>query len=122
MIGNPADKEKSEMKKFLMVAAALAALTAPAMAGDNSCLGTIVVNGDQAKIVADAAKIDGVLVQPAWTCGTFAIASAVGQRILKVCPSGSTCFIDQPLPRGGDVSKKTSLEIKKPTAIERVQP
>jgi hypothetical protein len=108
-------------KLLIATIAALALMSAAAHAGDNSCLGKVVVEGSQAKIVAAAIKLKGVPEQPSWTCGTFAVASAVGQRILKICPSGSTCFVDQPLPRGGDVSKKTSLEIKKPTAIERVE-
>jgi hypothetical protein len=109
------------MRKILITTVAVLALAAPAHAGDNSCFGRIVIEGSQARIVAPAIKLAGMPEQPAWTCGTFAVASSVGQRILKVCPSGSTCSIDQPLPPGGDVSKKKSLEIKKPTAIERVQ-
>jgi hypothetical protein len=109
------------MRKLLITTAAVFAFAGAAHAGDNSCLGKIVVNGDQAKIVAQAIKLPGLPEQPAWTCGTFSASSGVGQKILKVCPNGSTCSIDQPLPRGGDVSKKTSLEIKKPTAIERIR-
>jgi hypothetical protein len=105
----------------LILAIAALVFAGAVQAGDNSCLGTIVINGDQAKVVAQAIKLPGLPEQPAWICATFSASSAVGQKILKVCPNGSTCLIDQPLPRGGDVSKKTSLEIKKPTAIERVQ-
>jgi hypothetical protein len=108
------------MKTFLKplaVAATLIATLAPAKAGDNSCLGKIVVEGSQAKIVVEPIKAGSE--QPARVCGTFAVASSVGQRILKICPNGSECFVNQPLPRGG-VEKKTSLEIKKPFAIERM--
>jgi hypothetical protein len=104
------------LKKLLVCSLAALAFASSAHAGDNSCLGKIVVNGDQAKIVVVVPDL------PAYVCGTFAVNSAVGQRILKICPNGSTCSIDQPLPRGGDVSKKTSLEIKKPMTIERMQP
>jgi hypothetical protein len=109
------------MRKLLIITAAVLAFASAAQAGDNSCLGTIIINGDQAKVVAQAIKLPGLPEQPAWVCATFSASSAVGQKILKVCPNGSTCLIDQPLPRGGDVSRKTSVEIKKPTAIERVQ-
>jgi hypothetical protein len=101
--------------KLLTLAACLA-LGSPAYAGDNSCLGKIVVEGSQAKIVVEAMSS-----QPAYTCGTFAVNSPAGRRILKICPHDSECFIQQPLPRGGDVSKKPSLEIKKPEQIERMR-
>jgi hypothetical protein len=100
------------MMKMLTAGVAALSIASTAHAGDNSCLGEIIVSGNQARIVEDTGST--------WTCGTFSVNSDVGRRILKVCPNGSTCFIDQPLPPGGDVSKKRSLEIKKPTAVERM--
>jgi len=105
------------MKYVIVIIAALVASTY-AQAGDNSCYGRIVVDGSRAKIVAPAIKI-GEHTQPAYVCGTFSVASSVGQRILKTCPHGSICTIDQDLPPGGVVSNKTSLEIRHPLSIER---
>ena len=106
--------------KPLAIAAMSIATLAPAKAGDNSCLGKIVVEGSQAKIIVHAIEIGDGSMQPAFVCGTFAVNSSVGRRILKVCPNGSTCFVNQDLPPGG-MDKKTSLEIKKPFDITREQ-
>jgi len=109
------------ISRFLSIVVALLALASTAHAGDNSCLGKVVVEGRQGKIVAPAIKLDGVPTQPAYVCGTFAVDSAAGRKILKVCPVGSDCSINQDLPPGGDVSKKKSLEIKKPYDIEKMR-
>jgi hypothetical protein len=106
------------MKRIFLAAVAVLALTAPAIAGDNSCLGKIIVEGSRASIISPAEKL-GDFEQPAHVCGTFAVDSKVGRQILKICPNGSECFVNQDLPPGGDVSKKKSLEIKKPFSIER---
>jgi hypothetical protein len=119
---NPATTRKDfVMRTLVITTAVLVAFASAAHAGDNSCLGKIVIDGSQAKIVTNTVKIQGLPDVPPRVCGTFEVASKVGVQILKTCPGGSTCFVDQPLPRGGDVSRKTSLEIKKPTAIERVR-
>lgn len=90
------------MRNFLaIVILALAATSA--QAGDASCIGKIVVEGSQGKLIVARIHTAGYPDQPAYVCGTFAVASAIGRRILKTCPNGSTCMIDPGLPRSGIV-------------------
>jgi hypothetical protein len=82
---------------FLVTAAVFAAApTSPALAGDNSCQGT-------------------VLLIDAWTsiadCN-FKTRSKVGQQILAVCPGASDCSIDNDMPSdGGPVEDKDGLRV-----------
>jgi hypothetical protein len=88
------------MKKLLLTAAMLAALIGSANAGDNSCNGTVT-----------AGKIDDC---------TFAVASPVGRKILKICPIGSECSISLELGASRKSIKMRSIEwIEGPEGLVR---
>jgi len=108
------------MRFALSIATVLVLASTMAHAGDNSCTGTVIVEGPTGKIVTEEIRdkayvLNGVVipeyVQPSVTCGKFTVNSPVGRRILKICPNGSNCNVEQPL-------EWKSLALK-PTHIER---
>ena len=74
--------------KTLTVAAALAGIASPAIAGANDCIGTIVTDKEWVYVVdAGLHTKDGRLCQAR-------LKSPIGRRILATCPVGSTCYVD----------------------------
>jgi hypothetical protein len=76
-------------------ALALTALTAPALAGDNSCRGYVYVEGATGYI-SDPEGDFGSIVGNGDQC-SFALNSKVGKFILPKCPVGWECDIGLPL-------------------------
>jgi hypothetical protein len=98
--------------KHLMLAAATAlaiAATAPASAGDRSCLGTIKV-GKEWTTIEYAALAGGC---------RFKTDSKVGRKILAICPNGVECEIDNDLSTPAAASNGFMTITKTPYSIER---
>jgi hypothetical protein len=103
------------MKKLfamLMLTAAMSSPgAAPALAGDDSCLGTVAAAGEWTTVNNEYV-----------TC-RFKTASKVGQRILAVCRVGDECEIMNDLPPNGVVKELKPGEYrtitKMPYRVER---
>jgi hypothetical protein len=84
------------MRKLLLTAAALLALTSAAPAGSTTCQGEVVV-GSEWTTVEDESTVplpkDHPRYSPPDVC-RFQTTSALGKRILAKCPAGSTCLLD----------------------------
>jgi hypothetical protein len=100
-----------EMKKLLLAAVALAALSAPAYAGSNMCQGYIYVEGTTG-YVADPL---GDWSEPASDDAqcSFSTTSKVGKMILAKCPVGWGCSIDLPLEAKRTPIITTRMSIQK---------
>ena len=71
------------MKTFI-IAALLALTVSTAFAGDNTVRGTIVVGPEWTTMEVGRASTPSSIVR-------FKTTSALGKRILRVCPDGSKC-------------------------------
>jgi hypothetical protein len=95
---------KRKMKKLLLTAAALIALTSAASAGSTRCEGHVVV-GSEWTTVEDESVVPLPKDHPRYTppdiC-RFKTNSALGKRILAKCPAGSLCNLDLAIDAGSD--------------------
>ena len=100
--------------KRLIAAAAIMLLATTAHAGDNSCFGLLVVGPQWTAIHTGANNSP-----PNSNVCRFKTASPLGQRVLRVCPNGSECLIEMPLPANGLVPAAPSIQtITRVTHVE----
>jgi hypothetical protein len=110
---------ESKMNKIMFALPMLVTFSVPAMAGDNSCNGTLLVGKDQSVIVStntselvDGHSLRGKENMPTTLQNTsiciFDTKSAVGQKILKVCKNGASCAVSMPLEYQGDGASNRS--------------
>ena len=92
-LGQLSQSGRHAMKR-LIAAAALVLLATAAHAGDNSCFGLLVVGPQFGTAIHTGANNS----PPNSNVCRFKTASPLGQRILRVCPNGSECLIEMPLP------------------------
>ena len=96
-------------KTFLcVVAGACCATASPSWAWQNSCNGVISANGN----IHDAVSEELNNYKPGEMDCSFDPKSAIGKRIVKICPVGTFCLIELPDNTSGNPIRRI-YEIKK---------